>query len=200
MLSCGFVDPYPEACDRECHCYFEVEQKVFVANCFGSGLTEIPLSLPDYIDWLIISSNKISNMSNITLNAKFLPHISALDLKQNGLRIIPRDFLDIFVLSSNLVSLDISNNNLTNLPKLLKNISSINEMWISGNPFKCECDNMWMKKWILNNSNVIKDYKTAYCQTGSGKKTDIIHMSEIDLGCVSKDKNEFPTWQITGNK
>ena len=170
-----------------------------MADCSDSGLTEIPLSLPAYIDWLILSSNKISNISNTTLGAKILTHISALDLKGNSLDKIPRDFLEIFALSSNLVSLDISKNNLTSLPKFLKNVSSVKAMWISGNPFKCECDNMWMKQWILNNSNAVKDYKKAYCRTASGKKTDIIHMSEIDLGCVPKEKHEFPTWQITGN-
>ena len=199
MQSYGFVDPYPEACERECHCYFKGGRNAFVADCSNSGLTEIPQSLPNSLDWLILAANKISTISNFTSISNILQHITTLDLKQNSIGVIPNEFLENFVISSKLVFLDISKNNLTSLPKIMKNITSLNEIWISGNPYKCECDNMWMKTWILNNSNVIKDYKNAYCQNASGK-IDIIHMSEIDVGCVAKDKYEFPTWQITGKQ
>ena len=85
----------------------------------------------------------------------FFNHISKLDLRANKIERLSKDFLKVFVQASQLLSLDISENNLTSLPTNIKNISSLNEPWISGNKFKCRCDSIWMKDWILDNKTEV---------------------------------------------
>ena len=101
-------------------------------------------------------------------------------------------FLDIFVYSNQLLVLDISYNNLTTLPQKIKNLTSIEKIDINGNQFKCQCDNNWMRNWILNNTDIVKNYKTVTCEMPSGKRIPVIEMSEEDMGC----HYHFPLWTI----
>ena len=125
----------------------------------------------------------------------FLSHISKLDLRANRVERLSRDFIEVFVQASQLLSMDISDNKLTSLPPNIKNISSLNELRISGNQFKCRCDSIWMKDWILDNkTEVVRDHNSVKCQMPSGKWISIIKMREVDMGCIGS----LALWKIIG--
>ena len=58
--------------------------------------------------------------------------------------------------------LDISRNNLTEIPQIITKTSNISKLWISENPFECNCDMMWMKDWLLGATNV-EDKENVTC-------------------------------------
>ena len=71
---------YPESCQGDCRCFSSREERALVADCSHSGLTGIPSSLPEALDWLILSHNSISYMNQDLGNLKFLTEISKLNL------------------------------------------------------------------------------------------------------------------------
>ena len=188
---------YPQSCESECRCYSNRHDGVLVADCSHSGLVKLPKSLPDDLDWLYLSGNKISlSDANATIGNemhRYLYHISKLDVRSNFITNILSKFLDIFVESNQLLVLDISYNNLTTLNHKIKNLTSLEKIDISGNQFLCLCENFWIRDWILNNTNVINNYKTIKCQMPSGKWIPVITMSEEEMGC----HYHFPLWTIS---
>ena len=103
----------------------------------------------------------------------------------------------MFTESNNLLHLDLSKNDLVTLPENIKNLSSLQTLKISGNKFKCSCDNIWMKDWFLNETDIIKDYEDVLCKMASGKWIPIIKMDKADMGCIPSEEI-FSTWKITG--
>ena len=149
------------------------------------------------MDWLILSHNSISYINKDLENLKFLREISKLNLSYNGLVNLSNEVLDIFPNDENLKVLDISNNNLTSLSENVKNITSLEEIWISGNHLKCSCDNNWMKKWILNQSHLVVDYQKVQCQMPSDARIPITQMDPVKLECFP-EKAAFSLWKILG--
>ena len=94
-----------------------------------------------------------------------------------------------------LKSLDISNNKLRSLPRTIENMTSLEEIWISGNNFECNCDNIWMRDWVVNNTDIIRDSERAMCRMESDSWIQIKMMDDVDMGCVSQ---HIPRWVIAG--
>ena len=192
-----FTGVYPESCESECRCYSNRHEGVLVADCSHSGLTKLPASLPEDLDWLYLPENKISlSDAHYTANYemhRYLYHISKLDMRSNAITNISSKFLDIFVDSNRLLVLDISYNNLTTLPDKIKNLTSLEKININRNQFTCQCDNYWMRDWILNNTEIVNDYKVVTCEMPGGKWIPVIKMSEEDMGC----HYHFPLWTIS---
>ena len=192
-----FVVEYPKSCSQECRCYTNRHERALIADCSISGLKQIPSSLPKDLDWLILFKNNITDFGKNFRELPFLPHISTLNAKENGLMNISSDFIEIFINSSKLASLDISSNKLVTLPANIQNITSLKILSLSGNSFTCNCDNIWMKDWILIKSHIIQNYKNATCQLPSGTRIPIIQMSKADLGCIPTT-GPFALWKILG--
>ena len=170
-----------------------------MADCSNSNLTQIPSSLPKDLDWLLLSGNNISFLDCKTVNNQILTHISKLNkskLKQNRINNISSKVLDIFVQSSSLDILDLSFNDLSFIPKNIRNITSLKSLNILGNKFKCTCDNMWMKDWILDNDNIVQNYKDIKCKMKGQKWFQIVQMNEVDMGCFPN--GSFAVWKILG--
>ena len=166
-----------------------------VADCSGKDLKDLPTSLPPNLDWLLLLDNNISSIDLTNPNViKYLNHTSKLDLKKNKLFKLSEGFLDIMIKNKRLSYLDISNNALTTLPQNIQKLT-LKTLKLSENNFKCQCDNMWMKEWMLNNSDMITDYKTVQCQMSSDRQILVIKMNAEDLGCIPED---FKLWKISG--
>ena len=169
---------------------------MLVADCSNSGLTNIPTSLPDDLDWLILSGNNISFLGVKASNNNTLMHISKLILQNNRITNISENFLDIFVNNSKLLFLDVSSNNLKFIPQNIRNMTSFKKLNIQGNNFQCSCNNTWMRNWFLNNVETIANYKEVKCQMKGGKWIPIVQMNEVDMGCVPN--GYFAVWKIVG--
>ena len=64
--------------------------------------------------------------------------------------------------------MDIRGNKLTTLPRAIVNIRGSSKLWISDNPYDCNCDTLWMKDWLIDAENV-QDKYNAICATGKMK-------------------------------
>ena len=173
-------------CGFQCTCYTDVSTRALVADCSNLNLMEIPTNLPNYTDWLIVSENHISSLNQEILQTSFFPYLTKLDISGNRLDNISNVF-DVFTCcSSRLSSLDISNNNLTTLPRMCQNISSLRSFRLSENPLQCNCEIMWMKDW-LNNSDIVDDPMNISCTMPEplGAEIRIIDMNPKDVGCPS---------------
>ena len=188
-------DEFP--CGYQCTCYTDIHSRALVADCSNLDLTEIPHNLPNYTDWLILSGNNISSLSQKTLRNPFLPYLTQLHISGNSLGNISNNFFDVFSnCLSRLSFLDISNNNLTTLPRNIQNISSLKNLRLAGNPFQCNCDNMWMKDF-LNSSDIIEDSGNITCTLSLQEEILMIDMNSEDQDCPSPGIGPN-IWKILG--
>ena len=187
---------FPDSCKTKCRCYSNHDQMALVADCSYSGLNSIPESLPEHTDWLLFSGNNLTSLNiQNAQHTEFFKNLSKLDLYNSKIRNISSQFWDILIKSNNLLYLNLSKNELMTLPESIKNISSLQTLKITGNKFKCSCDNMWMKDWLLNETDLVEDYEKVLCQMTSGKWIPVVKMDKTDLGCVSNDLG-FSIWMI----
>ena len=165
IFSTFISDQYPATCYRECRCYVNPQERALVADCAHAGLIQIPKSLPRDTDWLILSGNNITSVQVVDL--QFVLNLSRLVLNNNKTKYISEDFVQYLKTQSDLVDLDISNNELKSIPRNFESVKILKTLMISGNNFECNCNNFWMKNWIMDNRETIQDYKRVYCEMES---------------------------------
>ena len=67
--------------------------------------------------------------------------------------------------------LDIRGNKFKNLPESIAKVNKTNKLWISDNPYECNCDMIWMKDWLMDTTSVL-DKENVTC-SGSKVKGEI---------------------------
>ena len=188
------------SCGNNCTCYTDVHTRALVADCSNQELMKIPHNLPNYTDWLIVSKNNISSVNQEILQTSFFPYLTKIDISRNSLDNIS-NVLDIFTCcSSRLSSLDISNNNLTRLPRIFQNISSLRSLRISENPLECNCESLWMKDW-LTISSVIENPTNITCTMAGSPPSEIpvIEMNPKDMDCpIPESTTTINLWKLLG--
>ncbi len=183
-----FAEILPGACESDCHCFAKLVDghHVMVADCSNSHLSHIPSDLPFETEWLIVANNSIS-----VLHYKpYFKHLRKLDLQGNKIDNLMNDFVYSLLNSSQIRYINIAQNKLTSLPRNFENLTLQCSVSIFGNPLKCSCDSVWMKHWVLNNSNIMGQ---VTCQMDSGRWIPVVQMDKADLGC-----DNFPVWGIAG--
>ena len=179
----------------ECRCHSNRHDRTIVANCSYSNLASIPDAFPQNTDWLLLIGNRISDLD---ADNKKLYYLSELDVESNNIANISSQIMDGLVQTNKLEYFDISNNKLTSLPENIKNLTSLKILKISGNIFKCSCEHFWMKEWLLNETQIVDDFKNIKCHMKSAKWIPIVHMDKADIGCVHFPKDMFALWKIIG--
>ena len=118
--------------------------------------------LPD-TDWLLLSGN---NLGSLNKAPNYLENITLLNISSSNIT-----YIDKTVIVENVKSLDISGNKLKTLPQTITTINSTTELWISDNPYECNCDMIWMKNWLIDATNVL-DKRNVMCSSNKikGKK------------------------------
>ena len=66
--------------------------------------------------------------------------------------------------------LKISHNKIKFLPREITQAGNTTKIWISNNPYECNCDMMWMRDWLVQATNVM-DKENVICATGKMKGT-----------------------------
>ena len=173
---------------------------MLVANCSDSGLQNVPASLPEHTNWLLLSGNNLIVLNTInSQSTELLQYLTKLDLNGSKIRNISSAFFDIFVENNTLLYLDLSKNELRSIPENVQNLSSLQTLKMSGNKFKCSCDNFWMKDWFLDETDTIYDFENVLCQMASEKWIPIVKMDKVDMGCVpSEEIFSIDLWKIAG--
>ena len=121
-------------------------------------------------NWLLLSGN---NLGLLTKAPDYLKNITITLLNIRSSHITHID--DTFI-AENLKSLDIRENKLKTLPRTIADMNNSSKLWISDNPYECNCDMIWMKDWLIDAKNVM-DKKNVTCSSGKikGEKKHITH-------------------------
>ena len=194
MCSYNLFSVNPQPCGNHCKCHF-IQDTGNMFDCSSRKLDQLPTStaIPCKTDFLDFSENTIGSMCG---NHAYIKSMSGLNLSGNQIKYICEDVTAYILKSSSIKLLDLSRNNLTKLPKKIVNARSLVDMRLSNNPFECDCDMLWLKDWMTNNSGrtVIRDYKEVKCRDGNL----LYRLDPVKMGCFPK---ELTVWEkiLTGS-
>ena len=135
-------------------------------------------------DYLLLSGN---NLGSLNKAPDYLKNISLLNLSSSNIREIYESVMEVIM--DNLKSLDIRNNKLKILPNSIAKTNKTSKLWISDNPYECNCDMLWMKDWLIDNENVM-DKKNVTC-SGSKVKGKAIISIAFPSFYMSRSKSFF---------
>lgn len=188
----SFYAVIPVSCgrDKRCDCSY-IPNKANLFDCSSKQILTLPeaRNVPNITNWIDFRNNRIQKFCGAP--KVFLENISSLNLANNNISTICEETLDALI-ASPVQILDLRNNKLRALPKKVENLVNLSELWLSGNPFRCDCQAIWMKNWMdkFNNSGqrVIQDYVSIMCQSGKPIHT----LDPVEMGCFPK---ELTLWQ-----
>ena len=104
--------------------------------------------MPDAVlnntDWLLIFGN---NLGSLTKSPGYLKNITLLDLSSSHITEINEIVMEF--ITTNVKHFDVRGNNLKTLPQTITKANNMTKLWITDNPYQCECDLLWMKDWLV---------------------------------------------------
>ena len=165
-------------CPEGCHCYHLWEfNNTMVVHCTEHALTEFPATVPDNTSHLLLQHN---NIRSLCQTEPYFKDLKVLDLCWNSLsEICPGFFHDL----TNLQELNLSNNQLEDLPDFLKELKHLTSIDISNNKFRCDCDALWMTRWVLERGSPVETPRDIACVSGQGQGKHLIDLRKDDVGC-----------------
>ena len=100
-------------------------------------------------------------------------------------------FINITTVSSQFHKLDFARNRLTGIPSKIQELHYLEKIWLSGNPFHCDCSILWMIGWLNNfttsiGKHIVVDYQDLRCHSGTAVGTPIYKLDKVLLGCYPK--------------
>ncbi len=104
-------------------------------------------------------------------------------MTQTKISKISEAFIEDVQFHKSLKVLDMKNNKIKKIPKAILNLKGIDELYLSGNPFDCDCDMTWMITWLNNASNVVKDHQQITCGYGRFRDIPIHVLTDVAVGC-----------------
>ena len=114
-------------------------------------------------DWLLLSGNNLWSLNKVP---DYLKNITLLNISSSNIKDIDEKVMEVIL--HNMESLDIQKNKLKTLPKSIVEGNNTNKLWLSDNPYECNCDMIWMKDWLVGAKNVV-DKEKIMCSVGKGK-------------------------------
>ena len=151
---------FPQPCFDNCTCHYSPWDRVSIFNCQNKSLTSLSETVLEDTDWLFLSGNNLGSLNKVP---DYLKNITLLDLRSSNITLIDEKLMEIIIKS--VKHLDIRGNNLTEIPQIITKADNISKLWISGNPYLCNCDTLWMRDW-LNRATNVKDKTIVQCSTG----------------------------------
>ncbi len=155
-----FLSALPLLCLNGCFCYFSVDDDANTMNCSHKSMVHLPHRITPQTEQLIMSENDIRLLDMKETN---LTQIKLFHFENNNIESVSSKTLQFLL--SNAVVLNLKGNKLQKLPKLFNQPHTKTKLWLSGNPYVCNCNMMWMKDWLQNNTNVM-DTENITCSGG----------------------------------
>ena len=121
-----------------------------------------------------------NNITNLCGTQSYLKAIFGMWLRDSNIRVISDDILDTFQ-QGKIEMLDLQNNLLQRLPLNIQNVATLSKIWLSNNPFICDCNMLWMKDWMFNKSRemIVQDPYEVKCPDGDS----IDKLDPVKMGC-----------------
>uniref|UniRef100_A0A8D8UVF7 Protein toll n=1 Tax=Cacopsylla melanoneura TaxID=428564 RepID=A0A8D8UVF7_9HEMI len=168
-----------EQCPLSCKCTFAPYYSRMTVDCSSANLTEMPQNLPvlyknsrvSNIE-LILSNNSIRELTK-NVSKEYARLVTDLDLSDNQVS-NGEEFIRRLL---KLEKLDLSGNQLGSLSEEFVNLtlaSNISSLFLSGNPWQCDCGITELFTFILDRPDIVKDSNKIMCNGNplNGMSTD----------------------------
>ena len=171
-----------------CFCHYNIDFRVNVYNCSSANIDTLPSTVPNLTNWVILENNKINT---IDVFRAYFSNVQFLHLGGNVLSSINDSFLLQLEQNRSITWINLTKNMLASIPSKIQNLHHLDKLWLSGNPFKCDCSMVWMIGWLNNfttstGKHIVQDYQDIRCHTGTAVGIPIYQLNEVILGCYPK--------------
>lgn len=150
-----------ENCPANCTCFFRQKDYTTHVNCSGKGLAAIPTVAPFNASVLYLQGNRISSLASLA--SPQWENLTEVYLSHNSLSSV-----DIDKLPASLQRFSLANNHITRIsPKLMNVLSTMPNslsLFLSGNPWICDCSTFNFKTWLRGHIFQVKDYSEIMCK------------------------------------
>ncbi len=94
--------------------------------------------------------------------------------------------------------MDFRHSKIRRIHKSFEFLPGLEEIWLGGNPFYCDCDMTWMIPWLnsfnnKSNKPLVQDVAEIKCSNGKFKGLAVHLLTDVLLGC-------YPSKWTTGQK
>ncbi len=194
---------FPVSCYMGCECYHDFTEQANIMNCSDEPLVTVPPYLPKQTDFFLLNNGQLQNLC---ANDTLLKGIKKIELSNNEIRDICDEVFESLMAVTRKsaevnIEIDLRNNKIETLPEKIQSISSV-YWYLSGNPYHCSCDNLWMAQWLTKNrtiigssefvSPVVRDYSKVLCSNGEFPGTPIYTLDSEILGCIPSTISKVP--------
>ena len=170
--------PYAK-CPRQCKCYKRSAGFPIFVDCRNRSLTELPDEVPDGLVELRLEYNQIENFTF----QETLRNVTFLRISHNNLQLISSKIFH----SLKLDEIFLDSNQLTTLPKLFENLN-LSKIDIRNNFFRCDCQNKWMKKWLLRMDRAfVGGARSVSCISEENLRKPMISVKDGDFICLKDE-------------
>ena len=170
----------------------------------------------EFIKFVYLSALEISNIPARVLDP--LTRLEYLEIRQNRrLRFLPDD---LFHYLGSLRNLSMGNNNLTSIPRSIRELDTLRSLNLDDNPFTCDCQLYWFANWLEKKGAKFERSKSMICsdnlplveqlwrlqcspvrlQTSSFKQEAIMGQSVILTCNFTGNPAPLITWVTPGRK
>ena len=163
-------------CPQGCSCLKRSKVGTIIVDCRKSSLNHLPKRLPEASMMELWFQN--CNISSIDERA-YWESIVHLDLEANNLQYVtPKSLTQM----KRLRFLNIRSNHIISLPHELQDVP-LQSIFLGDNPLLCDCDMLWLKRWITSHLNVVKDHDKITCNTEERLAHKLIDVPDEEFVC-----------------
>ncbi|XP_064455105.1 slit homolog 3 protein-like [Ornithodoros turicata] len=150
------LDVWLEDCDERCTCRCMAEgyEGFIRVDCSQRNMKETPQKFPEDTAVIDLSGNLLDSLN--TSLAKEAPAVRSLNLNNNLYT-----SLDWKVLPTNLSYLFLQNNSFKHFPLSVVDNLNLSGIWLSGNPWNCDCEDYAFRQWAESHEDTVRDTKRS---------------------------------------
>ena len=166
-------------CPADCTCHVRSVTGIVIVDCRHTGLTELPMELPDGQLDLWFQNN---NITTLAIRPYFV-RVRHFILSNNAIdHINPNALLKL----KEVEEFYVDGNRLSKLPEEFKQVRA-KTMSIKNNPYTCDCNTLWMKSWIFRHKDIIEDALEVVCNVDDVNEEGKLFISVPDDQFICKE-------------
>ena len=142
-------------------------------KCSSVNITSLPPTVPINTTWVTLLKSSITKLCE---DVEYLRTIKALDVRNNKVSFIRESFANLLMGNRN-----------DSADKY-----QLDKIWLSHNPYHCDCEMTWMMKWLNtyttpSGQHVVVDYNKLICESGLMKGRVISTLTAVEMGCFPRE-------------